>query len=269
MGGKPTIFGNTLLVPERSIFLPVFCWVACLDWFPVVEVGCLDDFKVIDAPWWNVGEVWGVMWNPRRCEVSVKPWGWDVVKRLGFLYVGSFLSESDSNVVVVVKGWFWKDIPCMETFSNFEVNRSGAKLSSWIQSLGVMNDWMTERVAKIRVKEEEVLVSFCRSPEMSQHLAVLLVSVLKVGWSFWTTYNASKQIYRKLSTRRRWRKRSLRPWNCLLDGDLHQHDTGLRGLHLLLGVMKHEEYLTKVPTLQDAAENFSPFCFQEETCTCC
>jgi len=33
----------------------------------------------------------------------------------------------------------------------------------------------------VKEEEEEVLVSFCRSPEMSQHLAVLLVSFLKVG----------------------------------------------------------------------------------------
>jgi len=30
---------------------------------------------------------------------------------------------------------------------------------------------------------------------------------------------------------------------CILSFSAHQHDTGLRGLHVLLGVMKHEEYL--------------------------
>lgn len=210
----------------------------------------------------------GVM-PPRRCE-TVKPWM--RCETLGF-YVGSL--NRRVILVLVVSRLVLKIHPWYGNFSNFEVNRSGAKLSSWIQSLGVMNDWMTERVAKTRVKEEEeVLVSFCRSPEMSQHLAVLLVSFLKVGWSFWTTYNASKQIYRKLSTRRRWRKRSLRPWNCLLDGDLHleffrtstwhwpSRPSRLAGGHETWRISNEGPY-------NDAAENFSPFCFQEETCTCC
>lgn len=118
------------------------------------------------------------------------------------------------QVVVVVKGWFWKDIPDMETFRFL---KSTEMVPNWLHEFRVWGLWMTEW----RKGLQKWGWSLCRSPEMSQHLAVLLVSFLKVGWSFWTTYKASKQIYRKLSTRRRWRKRSLRPWNCLLDGDLH------------------------------------------------
>ena len=138
-----------------------------------------------------------------------------------------------------------------------------------------MNDWMTERVAKTRVKEE-VLVSFCRSPEMSQHLAVLLVSFLKVGWSFWTTYNASKQILSKAFNQAQMAEEIIKTLELPLGWRFASWVFPRINMTLAFAAftscwgswnMKNiYEYLTKVPTLQDAAENFSPFCFQEETC---
>lgn len=192
-GKKPTIFWS-IFRSEVKIFLPVFC-CRRLPWDGSPGWGCM--------PWWPQGHWCHLVkrWESLRSDVKPKgdvkkPWnpGWDSWKRLGFFLCWKFLIGEWFECVGGCKRLVLKRHPWYGNFSNFEVNRSGAKVSSWIQSLGVMNDWMTERVAKTRVKEEEeVLVSFCRSPEMSQHLAVLLVSFLKVGWSFWTTYNQCVQ----------------------------------------------------------------------------